>query len=162
MPQFQFARPAECVHAKARRIDAGKHLADRAVLARGIEGLEHRQDRATLFREEPVLEFVQPVDEILELFPEHGLRGRFFRRIAGEVADRETAIERHEMALREIHIVDAHDLSLSTRMKSHSPAPMSANTEPLASVIGQPARSTSNPTTGARKPAALPPVLTTP
>ncbi len=42
------------------------------------------------------------------------------------------------------------------------PAPISANTEPLASVSSQPTRSIISPMTGARSPAAFAPVLMTP
>ena len=50
----------------AHRVDAVEHAPDDAVLPGRVEALQHEQDAPAVLGVEPVLELVDPLDELLE------------------------------------------------------------------------------------------------
>ena len=59
-------RLSEPLDDDALRIDAAHHMPDRAVLAAGIEGLQHHQNAVRVLRREPGLEVVEHVDALVQ------------------------------------------------------------------------------------------------
>ncbi len=66
-------RGLERVDLAALRIHSRHHVLDRAVLAGGVDGLEHEQQRPAILRVEAILQLGDRVDAVLERLERTGL-----------------------------------------------------------------------------------------
>src|SRR6185436_11074270 len=102
------------------RVDAAHHRADRAVLARGVEGLEDQEHAVAIVRVEPLLDLRHLLDRVRELLDVVRL-ARIVLGLGPRVLDAKRAVVRHEV--RAVDRIEQDRLGHGFHHTGRSPPP---------------------------------------